>query len=76
MAFELTHVGNAVAPRADPPRADPAEFRFVTLATRTPALARFGGADASKTAHYLLRWLSKRGDPGPWSDTASATIGA
>ena len=36
----------------------------------------FAGADGGKTAHYMLRWESTRGEPGPWSDTASATIGA
>ena len=34
------------------------------------------GADANKVAHYMLRWGSTRGEPGPWSETASATIGA
>jgi len=39
-------------------------------ATRQPV------ADAGKTAHYMLRWESARGETGPWSETASATIGA
>ena len=34
------------------------------------------GADANKVAHYMLRWESTRGETGPWSETASATIGA
>lgn len=62
-------------PGADPP-ADPAELTFLSLATRPPAIAEYTGADAGKTAHYLLRWLSTRGEAGPWSETASATIGA
>jgi hypothetical protein len=32
------------------------------------------GADAGKNAHYLVRWITSRGDAGPWSETASATI--
>ena len=39
---------------------------FITYAT----------ANANKVAHYMLRWESTRGAPGPWSETASATIGA
>ena len=33
-------------------------------------------ADGGKTAHYLFRWANTRGEPGPWSETISATIGA
>ena len=43
---------------------------------RTPAMAEFTGPDGGKTAHYMLRWLSTRGEAGPWSETASATVGA
>ena len=31
--------------------------------------------DGNKTAYYMLRWLTTRGEAGPWSQTASATIG-
>jgi len=34
------------------------------------------GPDGGKTAHYMVRWLSTRGEAGPWSATASATAGA
>ena len=34
------------------------------------------GADGNKVAHYMLRRESTRGEAGPWSETASATIGA
>jgi hypothetical protein len=32
------------------------------------------GADAGKTAHYMLRWVSTTAENGPCSETASATI--
>lgn len=60
----------------DAPPTGPADLRFLLLATRSPAIAEYGGADAGKTAHYMVRWLSRRGEPGPWSETASATVGA
>ena len=55
---------------------DPSELTFLATDTRTPYLAKFDGADANKVVHYMLRWESTRGEPGPWSETASATIGA
>ena len=44
--------------------------------TRTPYVAAFDGAGANKVAHYMLRWEFTRGEPGPWSETPGATIGA
>ena len=71
-----------IAAPGDPPLSDPAsrlagpgELTFLLLSTRTPAAAEFTGPDGGKTAHYMVRWLSTRGDAGPWSETASATIG-
>ena len=60
----------------DPAPVDPGELTYLATDTRTPYLATFAGADANKVAHYMLRWESTRGEPGPWSETASATIGA
>ncbi len=60
----------------DPAPVDPSELTYLATDTRTPYMAKFDGADANKTAHYMLRWESTRGEPGPWSETASATIGA
>lgn len=50
--------------------------KFLLLSTRRPAKVEYSGAQAGHTAHYLLRWLTRRGEPGPWSETASATVGA
>ncbi len=60
----------------DPAPTDPNELTFLATDTRTPYVTDFDGADANKVAHYMLRWESTRGDVGPWSETASATIGA
>lgn len=57
------------------PPVDPSELTFLGLDTRTPYLAEFEGEDGGKLAHYMLRWQNTRGEPGPWSETASATIG-
>jgi len=39
-------------------------------------MAQFDRADANKVAHYTLRWVATTGEKGPWTETASATIGA
>ena len=65
-----------VAASGEPPPTGPGDLSFLMLSSRSPAVAEYGGADAGKTAHYMLRWHSGRGEPGPWSETASATIGA
>ena len=49
---------------------------FVTLDTASPYTVEYDGADGGKTAHYMLRWVKKNGDKGPWSETVSATITA
>ena len=36
----------------------------------------FQSADAGKTAYYALRWVSTRGEQGPWSEVAAATVAA
>jgi len=65
-----------VAAPGDPPPTGPAELTFLQLSTRTPATIELPGEAGGKTAHYMVRWLSTRSEPGPWSETASATVGA
>jgi len=60
----------------DPPPKDASELRFLAVDTRTPYVAHYSGADGGQTAHYMLRWVATTGEKGPWSETASATIGA
>ena len=54
---------------------DPSECTFLALDTASPYVATYAGTDANKMAHYMLRWVTKGGDKGPWSETVSATIG-
>ncbi len=58
------------------PPVDPSELTFLAIDTRTPYTTDFDGADGGKQAHYMLRWVNTRGETGPWSETATATIGA
>jgi hypothetical protein len=59
----------------DPPPKDESELRFLSVDTRTPYVAHYGGDEGGQTAHYMLRWVGTGGEKGPWSETASATIG-
>ena len=59
----------------EPPPTGPADLTFLQLSTGTPATIELPGEAGGKTAHYMVRWLSTRSEPGPWSETASATIG-
>jgi len=56
------------------PPADPSLAHFVALDTASPYVLVHDAADAGKLAHYLLRWVNTRSEPGPWSETISATI--
>ena len=58
----------------DPAPAGPSDVHYLALDTRTPYVVRFDAADAGKTAYYILRWISTRGETGPWSATVSGTI--
>lgn len=58
----------------DPSPTDPGQLQFLGMDTRTPYVAEYGGEDANKVAHYMLRWVNTKGEQGPWSHTVSATI--
>ena len=56
------------------PPVDHKECDFVATDSRTPYNYNFEGADAGKTAYYLLRWINSKGEAGPWSPLVQATI--
>ena len=58
----------------DPAPAGPNDVRYLAVDTRSPYVADFEAADAGKTAYYMLRWISTRGETGPWSQTVKGTI--
>ncbi len=63
------------APGAAAPM-NPAAYTFHSVATRPTLRAEYHPEDGGKTAVYMLRWVSTRGERGPWSEIASATIAA
>lgn len=57
-----------------PPPVGPNEVAYAGSDTRSPFSWIFDAADAGKMAHWMMRWINTRGEPGPWSETLSFTI--
>jgi hypothetical protein len=53
---------------------DPATARFLGCFTRSPVTIPFTSPDGGKWATYFGRWMSRRGEFGPWSAPASMRI--
>ena len=58
----------------DPAPVELGDTVYQATDTRTPHVLTFDGVDGGKTAHIIGRWVSTRGEPGPISETVSATI--
>ncbi len=67
---------HAGPPTPADPIGDPATFSFLTMATKPSVTAEYRAADGGKTAVYMLRWVSTRGEKGPWSEVTTATVAA
>ncbi len=57
-----------------PAPTDLGQMSYLGNASRTPQLEEYPAAQAGQPATYWLRWVSTRGDKGPWSAPVSATI--
>jgi len=55
---------------------DPATFRFLGVATRTPHTPKVPLEARGQSAVYMLRWVSTRGEKGRWLEIATATVAA
>ena len=56
--------------------ADPAQATLYGSFTKNPIGVEFNHADDGKVATYFARWISARGDVGPWSTPVSLRIAA
>jgi hypothetical protein len=50
------------------------DLEYVATDTASPYVASYEMADAGKKVSYLLRWISKSGARGEWSETVEATV--
>lgn len=53
---------------------DSSDFTFHGVSTKNSYTVEFSDADKGKIAYYRLRWMNKRGEPGPWADVIFAMI--
>lgn len=66
----------AFTQHAAPAPKDPRAYRYVQSISDGSMVMSFDTPEAGLQAHYLARWVTRRNAPGPWSETASATIAA
>jgi len=59
-----------------PAPTDPAALAFLTMTTKPSFRADFKPGEGGKTAVYMARWINTRGEKGPWSEVATATVAA
>ena len=55
---------------------NPAALVFLTMTTRPTFRAEVQALGRGKTAVYMARWINTRGEKGPWSEIATATVAA
>jgi hypothetical protein len=72
----LADPGQPAPPLNNPAPASNDRYRFLSLSPRGSLDATFPSSEAGKTAYYALRWVSTRGDKGPWSEVCGATVAA
>lgn len=58
----------------DTPPTGEADFDYVADDTNSPYTCFYTMADAGKKVWYILRWKSKSGEKGEWSETIEATV--
>lgn len=66
----------ALTPTGQPPPPLGDSYKFLSVSSRGNLQTDFPSAEAGKTAYYALRWVSTRGEKGPWSEVTSATVAA
>ena len=57
-----------------PAPVDESELEFVSEFTRTRVTLDYQMSQGGQTVYYQARWVSTRGETGPWGELASATV--
>ena len=68
--------GQPAPPLNSPGQSGSDSYKFLSVSLRGNLQTDFPSAEAGKTAYYALRWVSTRGEKGPWSEVAAATVAA
>lgn len=72
----LTPTGQPAPPLNSPGQDGSDSYKFLSVSSRGNLQTDFPSAEAGKTAYYALRWVSTRGEKGPWSEVCAATVAA
>jgi hypothetical protein len=72
----LTPTGQPAPPLNSPGQGGSDSYKFLSVSSRGNLQTDFPSAEAGKTAYYALRWVSTRGEKGPWSEVCAATVAA
>lgn len=68
MGCEIWRLTGSAAPVSE------GDFDYLATDTDSPYVAIYDIPDAGKKVYYILRWLSKSGERGEWSETIEATV--
>lgn len=55
---------------------DPTSLPLLTTVTKAPGQLAFGSVDGNKTCYFAARYITRRGDVGPWSAITACTVPA
>ncbi len=58
----------------DPAPVNESELEFVSEFTRARMTLDYQMSQGGQTVYYQARWVSTRGDTGPWGELVSATV--
>ncbi|MBY0310701.1 MAG: hypothetical protein K2W85_01385 [Phycisphaerales bacterium] len=73
---ERAEVFVAFTPTGTPAPSDFNAFRYVQSVSDGSTVLSYESPQGGLQAHYLARWVTRRGAMGPWSETSSATVAA
>lgn len=73
---ERAEVFVALTPPATPAPAESHAYRYVQSVSDGSMTVSFDASQGGMQAHYLARWVTRRGAIGAWSEASSATIAA
>ncbi len=59
---------------ADPAPVTESDFEFVSEFTRSRMTLDYQMSQGGQTVYYQARWVSTRGETGPWGELVSATV--
>jgi len=68
MGCEIYHFIGSTAPTSEK------DWEYLALDTSSPYIVYYEAEDANKKVFYQLRWVSKSGERGEWSEIIEATI--